>query len=204
MRKKGQILTTDAIIAMGIFIVILIASIEAWDFSREKILLNEVRDDLEIIAKQTASVLVETPGNPSNWTDLAEANFNATIIQSLGMARSSSMGNHDTSAGGNSIGLNHANYGIIDSAKAARLENVSPTKYEEMKKMLGVRGPGYEFHVLVKPWNGSDYITQYTFGRTPNATAANVIRADRFTLMGNVKTNVVVNIWEQCYGVICQ
>ena len=83
---KAQIFSLDGIVAVITFIIILIASMWLWDYSREKIHLTERRADLEIISKNALSVLVETPGNPANWTNLSDSDFNRTNIYSLGLA----------------------------------------------------------------------------------------------------------------------
>ena len=80
---KAQIFSLDIVIAAGIFILILLSTASIWDYSREKILIEETRNDMEIIARNALSVLIETKGSPKNWTAYE---FNQTNINSLGLA----------------------------------------------------------------------------------------------------------------------
>lgn len=65
--KKSQIAVTDLFIALFMATIIIIIIMFAWN--RYTIILNEESDyrELEIIAFQTADLLVKSNGEPQNW-----------------------------------------------------------------------------------------------------------------------------------------
>ncbi len=83
--KSGQMFSMDGIVATLAFMMIFLAAIYVWDFSIEKISQTEKRGDLELLSKNAMAVLVETPGNPSNWSkilDWYESSTSCTIKSS--------------------------------------------------------------------------------------------------------------------------
>jgi len=201
--NKAQIFSIDAIIAIVSFLVILISAVWIWDYTKEKIELNERRNDLELISMNALAVLVETPGDPANWTGIQDDDFNQTNVLSLGLARSYSASNVDVARKGKSAGLSINNYLVMDIAKIQRLYDSNAQKYEMYKKILGILGPAYEFQLLINRWDGNNYVTEYEIGAAPNSTAANIVRADRYALLDNNRVNVVFKVWQQCSDVTC-
>ncbi len=65
--KKSQIAVTDLFIALFIATILIIIVIFTWN--RYSIILNEESDyrELQIIAFQTADLLVKSEGDPQNW-----------------------------------------------------------------------------------------------------------------------------------------
>lgn len=197
VKNKAQIFSADLAIATVTFLVILVSSMWLWDYSIEKIELSERRNDLEMISKNALAVLVETPGSPSNWTELSEADFNETNIYSLGLARSYSQNNLDVARKGKSAGLSIDNYLVLDENKIQRLIALYPQKYTTYKKVLGILGPNYEFQLIIKVWNGTDYSTQYEIGSSPSQNVMDIVRADRFVLLNGEWTDVVLRLWKE-------
>lgn len=202
-KNKAQIFSADMAIAIVTFLVILIASMWLWDYSMEKIELTESRNDLEFISKNVLTVLVETPGNPSNWTDTSEADFNENNIYSLGLAKSYSQNNLDIARKGKSAGLTINNYLVLDENKIQRLDVLNPQKYSTIKRILGILGPDYEFQLIIKVWNGTSYNTEYETGSTPGSSVTDIVRTDRFALLNGNWANVVLKIWKECESVTC-
>lgn len=201
--NKAQVFFVDAAVATIVFLLILVASMWLWDYSMEKIELTERRNDLELISKNALAVLVETPGDPSNWTNVSEFDFNETNINSLGLVRSYSQNDLDIIRKGKSAGLTIDNYLVLDENKIQRLDALYPQKYGIYKKTLGILGPNYEFQLMIKVWNGTGYDTQYEVGPNPGPNVLDIVRADRFALLNGEWANVVLKVWKECGGAIC-
>ena len=166
------------IIASGIFIVVLLSIAWAWDYSNEKISIDERRNDLEIIARNALDSLIKTEGDPGSWNELAEADFNENNVYSLGLVK-------------NNFGQN-----VLDSDKIQKLVDLEATKYGTFKKILGILGPGYEFELKVSIWAGSSYSDTYTIGLTPIANTKNIVNIDRFVLLDGDFAKINIKVWE--------
>jgi hypothetical protein len=201
--KRSQIFSADMAFAVVTFIIIIISSVWIADYSREKIELSELRNDLELISRISLASLVETPGNPSNWEEIDESGFNEENIYCLGLARSYSPSNQAIRRIGKSAGLTINNYLVLDESKIQRLIELSPQKYSTYKRILGILGPNYEFQLMVKAWNGTSYNTQYEVGATPGSGVRNIVRADRFALLNGTWADVMIKVWKECDGITC-
>ena len=183
MRNRAQVFSVDFIIALMVFVVLLIASDWAWSTSTENIYFTEGRNDLELLARNAAAMLVQTTGNPSYWNNLSD--FNTSAIYSLG------------------LGKNRPWY--IDEAKVARLKSLNNTNYTVYKTLLGIRGPGYEFHLNVSKFNGTAFNNLAIIGKWPNATAENVVRIERVGLSATDQEwiKLIISVWKTCSGATC-
>ncbi len=78
--KKSQIAVTDLFIALFMATITIIIIMFAWN--RYTIILNEESDyrELEIIAFQTADLLVKSDGKPQNWEN------NPLNVEVIGLA----------------------------------------------------------------------------------------------------------------------
>ena len=182
-RNKAQVFSLDFVIALMLFIVILIVSEWAWSTSVEKIYFTEGRNDLEILARNAASLLVQNVGDPPNWQNLSD--FNTTNISALGFAKNRPW--------------------FIDEGKVSRLTSLNNTNYSEYKKLLGIRGPGYEFHLNVSKFNKTAFNDLAIIGESPNASAESVVKIDRIVLSGDDKnwTKITMKVWKKCVGAAC-
>lgn len=201
--KRAQVFSIDLIVGILAFIFIMIAGIWMWDYSRERMYLVESRADLEILSRNALNVLVQTPGNPSNWTNIAEDDFNESNVKSLGLARSISDNNLDVEEKGRSAGLIKNGYLILDSNKVDTFNTLSSSKYDTYKRLLGILGPNYHFQLKIKQWNGVTYSTSHQIGGTPSSLALNIVRKDRFALMNDTWTNIAFLVWQECHGPVC-
>ncbi|MFH1399854.1 MAG: hypothetical protein ABIG95_07160 [Candidatus Woesearchaeota archaeon] len=122
---KSQIFSLDMIFAVIVFLLVFTTTIFAWDELQKKWQLQQTRDDMESIAENVAQTLLTTPGQPANWEELQISSSN---ISSIGIASSPH---------------------LLSTDKISELESVYPTKYEEIKKILGIRGAGYQFQIKV-------------------------------------------------------
>lgn len=162
--------------ATGIFILILLSTASIWNYSGEKISIEEVRNDMETIARNALSVLVGTRGDPRNWTDYE---FNQTNIRSLGLTDE---------------------FLILNQTK---IDSLSSADYSTAKNILGIIGPGYEFSLDISVWDGTDYASDSTIGQSPNATASEIVKAERFTLLDSTWAKATIRLWRSCEGMTC-
>ena len=201
---KAQMFSLDTIIAVIAFIIIILMGVWIRDYSNEKLYQTEIRGDIEIISKNALSTLLQTPGNPSNWTNLSADDFTTTNIISLGMAKTATYNNLDITEKGKPTGMGINTYLVLDESKIQRLSNLNNQKYETYKKLLGILGPQYEFEIRIRPWQGTNYTTQYTIGLPPSSTAQNIVRSDRYALLdGGTRANIIFYLWMECSGVRC-
>lgn len=137
--KKAQIFSIDLIIALITFIIIMVGIAWVWESSREKINLNEQENDMNLISIFALSSLIETPGNPPNWDEFDDADFDENNVASLGFA------------------YNSLSPWMLDEDKMLRLhelDELNSTQYETMKKILGLRGASYEFNIRIEKDTG--------------------------------------------------
>ncbi len=175
-RKEGQIFSTDILIAILIFIVILAGIIWLGDFVNEKISYNENRRNMAVMAAYAASGIMETPGSPEDWNELAEGDFNETNVLSLGLA--------DSELGA----------WQLDSGKVYRLEELYPSRYETLKMLVGLRGADYEFQLRISP----EGMIPVSVGLLPELNSSNVIVVERHALLNGSYTNITLLFWERC------
>lgn len=134
--NKSQMFSIDLMISLVFFVIILLSIAWAWEFSREKMSLAERRNNMNLLAMFSLSALIETPGNPTNWSDLENDDFDESTMKSLGFASSA------------------ISPWILDHDKIQKLFELRQTKYETIKNLLGLRGPGYEFNIKVQMVGG--------------------------------------------------
>jgi len=77
--RKGQVFSTDVIIAFIIFAFIIISLFGTWNYAYQKVDDTSKRNDLEIVSRQFMTSLMEKPGQPSNW------HINSSETKSIGL-----------------------------------------------------------------------------------------------------------------------
>lgn len=132
---KGQVHSVDFIVSGVIFITIFLSLVVFWDDVRFSFEQEEKANDLELVTAYALESLMTHPGEPYNWSDYSS--IDAEKISSLG--------------------LTTGRYGHFDKDKVAALNHNE--SYEDIKTLLGVRGPGYEFKLNVKRFNSSYNVT---------------------------------------------
>lgn len=136
--KSAQIFSLDMIFAVAVFIIILLSIGFAWDHNREKLALTEQRNDVAIVARNMMNSLLETEGNPSNWTKLNVAAFNKTNIKSLGLVKTFSINKHDSARKVKAIALGKNGPGYLSADKILNLYTYYESYYNESKEILGL------------------------------------------------------------------
>ena len=195
--KKAQIFSLDLIIAVIIFITVIIFISATLDYSNRKINIQENVNDIDFVAENAISSLVENEGNPSNWSLINVNDFNETNVFSLGLGKSLNFNKDDSSVKSKSMSLNKNDYLNLDSVKIDRLNTLNATKYIEIKNILGIKGSGYEFELIIKNWNGNSYDTKYDIGKFSNNNVDFIVKKSRFSLIENNITLVELKIWKQ-------
>ena len=162
------------IIALGVFVVILIASASAWDNAHERIYLAEQRNDLEAIARNAMSSLILTTGSPADWYLLSTENFNEINIKSIGLADS-----------------------IPYKLKSEKIQALKdPNKYTTIKKILGIIGPGYEFFLEINAYDGVQFSETNQIGLVPDGTAQEVVVVERGAAYGTKWAVIRLRVWK--------
>ncbi|MFW6013754.1 MAG: hypothetical protein ACOCZ6_04515 [Nanoarchaeota archaeon] len=119
---KGQLFSWDLVVSAMIFIFIFLTIAVIWDNRGIEFQENEPKKDIELYSRYAVEALLTTPGYPEDWYEFDTLNSSEI----------------------NSIGFKDGRYGFIDYRKVQQLME-SNESYDEIKKLLGFRGPGYEF-----------------------------------------------------------
>jgi hypothetical protein len=77
--KRGQLLTTDFILSLAIFLAILLTAMGLWNSVDTQIRDAENRRDMQAISTYVSDTLVRNPGVPQNWTN--------NTVQVIGLAK---------------------------------------------------------------------------------------------------------------------
>lgn len=193
---RAQIFTTDFTVAIVVFLFILLAAISIGGYTAERISLEESSNDLEILGRHAVSTLLLTQGIPSNWSHLENTSFSTVIT--LGLATNSSISGFNSTNKKNSLGLGNSGARILDISKLRRLEELNQNYYGDYKKLLGIRGPGYEFALNVSVWDGTNYKPTYAAGREPLQNATHIVSIYRFALIEDKWAQIQYRTWQRC------
>ncbi|MBI2135623.1 hypothetical protein HYU06_00970 [Candidatus Woesearchaeota archaeon] len=136
--KSAQIFSLDMIFAAAVFIIILLGIGFAWDHNREKLALTEQRNDAAIAARNMMNSLMETEGNPSNWTKFSAAAFNKTNIKSLGLVKTLSINKYDSYKKTGALALAKNGPGFLSADKILTLYTDYESYYNGSKGILGL------------------------------------------------------------------
>ena len=115
--NKGQVITTDFILAMIILVFVLQIALSLWNNEIEDFRLKERRIEMEKLALGITDMLVRSPGNPGDWE-----NRNITEI-TLGLA-----------------GEDH----VLDIQKVSKLFTLPQ---DSVKKILGIENYDFFFAI---------------------------------------------------------
>ena len=195
---KAQIFSLDALIAVGVFVIIITSIGWTWIVTKDRYNTIEARNDIEMPAENVLSSLLETPENPITWhlelnrtgTPAPPADDDSECIPT---------GDYNCAAYGekniSSLGLAKTP-NFLDIEKIKKLREINETNYSLIKQFLGIRGPGYEWYIAFYQFNGTAMINRnnITIGRLPNKTVGDVIVKQRMALIENW-TLVRMEVW---------
>ncbi len=175
MLRKGQFFSVDLVIGGALFLFILLSVYTAYNGFSLHVRNQELNNDLFAIGYYVSSSLIETSGEPYDWETK----------------------NYDGGQGGEkvkedifSLGLSQNRDGwVLDQYKINKFVELNQS-YNDVKDVLGVRGPGYELFV-----NVSSSGNQYVFGIAPK-NAENIVNVDRFGLLNGAEAKINVKVWQ--------
>lgn len=161
MNKKSQFTSVDFIFAVIVFSIILIALFYNWKTMADRVNHEKVVEDMSKILDISSRSLIDSYGNPINWNNLSDLNLSSV----------------------NSIGLK-LKTGEVSTDKLDYLISLNSTKYETIKKILGVQGPNYEFYFEIYIFNGTEYNINKTFGIL-NKSSEKILSVQRNFILNN-------------------
>ena len=129
-QNRGQIFSTDLLIALVVFILILGMFTTVRTFSKNRLEENMMGQELETICYTAADTLVKTPGHPVNWED----DPNSPATTSIGLVKTDR---------------------VLDEGKLMALKEMAPGRLRETLRTGGnnvsiaVKGLGGEVIVQV-------------------------------------------------------
>ena len=165
---KGQLYSTDLVFAVVAFLVVLLTFLTLWQSGVTTISYFEAERWREEATRFAAEQLVETPGYPTHWEQIA--NITDTNVRSIGLA---------------------GERNVISPAKLQRfLSFQGQSEYELVKRILGVSR--YEMGVVVENLDG-DEIAGYK--NTP-PTNQSVSSVSRLAIYNGSIVVVRVYVWE--------
>ena len=80
--NKGQLISGDFFLSMGIFLTVLGISLVIFNYVSLRIIDNQEEDFMHTVATATADVLINTEGSPRNWN---ETNVKSVGLESNGL-----------------------------------------------------------------------------------------------------------------------
>lgn len=164
---RGQIFSTDLIVASTVFLLILTFSIVFSSDTANKISLSEKNNLREQAAITAASALVYSAGSPVNWETLADISG----VTSIGLADSR-----------NEIG----------KQKLQKIKEFSQSNYETVKDLLGLSRYGLKVEVL--DMQNNQTITEFGQEPGPEQETSTV---NRFAGFDEKEVIVRVKVFEQ-------
>ncbi len=179
MRNKAQFFSTDLIIAVIIFTLLFVTIIWLWEYTQQKITLHEKKAEIEMPARIALSSLLQTSGIPSNWSNYSLTDFSSDNIYSIGLSQENNPWN-------------------LDSRKISKLSSLNITKYLEIKKILGLSNPNFEFYIQFSKWNGSAHNLYSSSGISVWTNSTFVTSIDRYALIDGEKSHISMKLWEKC------
>ena len=111
--------------------------------------------------------LMDTQGDPAHWSSFSNSEVTSDNIAALGLM---------------------ARPGVFDLEKVQTLEGANATQYEEIKKILGISGAGYELHIAIYVFQLGDLeypsSPSYEIGFIPS-DASHVFKMERIGAISN-------------------
>lgn len=145
LNNKGQIFTTDLIVALTVLLFILVISATSFGLIQNSLNEEEFYAEMQEKAVNASQVLVATKGNPDSWVKLNDL----TGINSIGLAKENN---------------------VLDENKVDTLVDWNALKYEEIKEVLGLQK--YDFYFKITEM---DEHTVREFGILPGAEEKTIL-----------------------------
>ena len=168
---KGQIFSTELVLASGVFIAALVAFVFVWNSMSDNYQEGQQDMEMQTVLQGISDSLVLSPGYPTNWEAAATGGASSIVLAT------SSFGLADSPNG-------------ISGAKAAELQALN-SSYLDVKERMGAG----RFDVFVSI--GDTNRTFYTFGYAPdlNDTTVRAISEQRPALLNGSAVTLKVQVW---------
>lgn len=189
--QKAQIFSLDILLAILIFIGTLLMIVNLWNFGIEKNILNEERNELEQIARNAASLLLVTEGNPGDWVSSAD---------SIGLGLPLSQNQANSSYKSRPVALGLRGSWVLDASKIIRFQTMN---YTDSKNYLGLLSTNEHYYLTIFKWNGAEYTQVYAIGSYPDDNTTLIVNVERLGILDRSWARLNLKIWQECEGVIC-
>ncbi|MCX6777929.1 MAG: hypothetical protein NT157_03510 [Candidatus Micrarchaeota archaeon] len=84
--RKGQLLTTDFMLSLAVFVALLLTIITIWTNIDSQVQDVERRRDMQSISMSVSDALIRSAGNPDNWENLSDLN-DIGSVGAIGLAK---------------------------------------------------------------------------------------------------------------------
>jgi hypothetical protein len=165
---RGQLFTVDVIFAF-ILLLTLFGAITTLSTVLSK-RTSEIEDDARLseTAANAMNQLVGTSGKPNDWNLLA--NFTPANVDSIGLALEKN---------------------VLDADKVARFFSLVNSSHADLKAILGINEPGYDFYVALYYPNNTAIYSSGT--RAPPQKKASVTQ--RIALLSGNNVKIRLGVW---------
>lgn len=164
--RKGQIVSFDLIVSIGVFLIAVLLLIALWVFVVDRIRAYDEELNMLDAALHASNQLLLTGGDPAGW-------------HLLGLGEVSAIGIAD--------GKNE-----INSGKLGRFVALNGTNYTDVKEMLGAGY--YELYVGVSYLNGTKVCEFGSMMQENETEEANYV-VERMALLNDSVVSVRLEVW---------
>ena len=166
LKEKGQIFSTDLMLASIIFLLILTTAITYSNQVSNRIYFFEQEEEMRQAGQQAANGLVLTNGNPANWENLP----NIDNVNSIGIADSANM---------------------LNSSKITQLSALASSDYEDVKSILGIAKFDFKLEIISMQGN----FTVESFGASPESESS-IVSINRIAFYDGNNVVVRLKVFE--------
>jgi len=163
--KKGQMFSTELVLASAIFITGLIVFVSVWNSMLQTYFDEEADRELQTALLGISDMAVLSSGQPSSWEASALENASA-----FGLASSPN---------------------VISPSKASALQSLNASHYNTVKERMGAG----RFGVFMSVNNSSSTFYRFGTIGDSNDSTVKILRASRLALLNNSVVTVNVQVW---------
>ncbi len=167
---RGQIFSFDFIFAVSVIVFLFAIALFISDDVANVINERDSQRDLQLASSTALSVLIETPGDPSNWNNME---FSDSNVKSIGLV---------------------SQRNVLDEAKLRRFYEIADENFEnytQLKRTLAIDLPSSNFSLII--YNASNFIIFETAYEPPST--ADVHSLQRLAIIDNKPATVNLRIW---------
>ncbi len=164
--RKGQILSTEIILALSLFMGSIVVFILAWGYISSSYFSEQADRQMQVALIGISDAAVLTPGDPADWETNAREN-----ASSFGFASSRN---------------------IISAQKLSALQSLNTSYYDRVRERMGAGR--FELYLEVRDTAGNSlYRFGKQAGISTNSTAA--LSIDRLALLNDSLATLRIQLW---------